>query len=389
MAFPHESVFRTLALCNYFEPGYRGGGPIRSMVQVVDTIPDGVHLTVVTSDRDLGDRAAYPGLSGTWVTRGRAGVLYLNPVSVRQLSRLGRYLRRRPYDLLYVNSLFNPLFSLVPIAATRVKLIDARRILIAPRGELSAGALSLKAGKKRHFLRLWLRLLARMDVVWHATSELEAADIRRVWPDAVIEVCQDQADLPELALQPAAAPVEGPARLVFISRISPMKNLALALNALTGIDAPATLDIYGPVEDAAYWAECQKIIRAMPAHITVQYRGELAHHRVRDTFAGYDAFLLPTKGENFGHVIAESLSASCPVICSANTPWTATLDDGGGIAVSPLSVQNYRAAINNVATAAPEQRLKARQECGAAYQAWRGTVQRRNIIEQVRQQQPA
>jgi glycosyltransferase involved in cell wall biosynthesis len=43
---------------------------------------------------------------------------------------------------------------------------------------------------------------------------------------------------------------------------------------------------------------------------------------VREVFSRYDAFVLPTLGENVGHVIAESLSASCPVICSDETPWT-------------------------------------------------------------------
>ena len=38
-------------------------------------------------------------------------------------------------------------------------------------------------------------------------------------------------------------------------------------------------------------------------------------------FGNNDFLILPTKGENFGHVIAESLSASLPVIISQNTPW--------------------------------------------------------------------
>lgn len=40
------------------------------------------------------------------------------------------------------------------------------------------------------------------------------------------------------------------------------------------------------------------------------------------TLANYDVFLFPTFGENFGHVISESLIAGCLPIISNTTPWT-------------------------------------------------------------------
>ena len=36
----------------------------------------------------------------------------------------------------------------------------------------------------------------------------------------------------------------------------------------------------------------------------------------------YDAFILLTKGENFGHSIYESLSVGTPVIITNKTPWS-------------------------------------------------------------------
>ncbi len=35
----------------------------------------------------------------------------------------------------------------------------------------------------------------------------------------------------------------------------------------------------------------------------------------------YHFFLLPTLGENFGHVFLEALAAGCPLIISDRTPW--------------------------------------------------------------------
>ena len=38
-------------------------------------------------------------------------------------------------------------------------------------------------------------------------------------------------------------------------------------------------------------------------------------------FVKYDVFYFPTKSENFGQVIWESLSSGCPVLISDQTPW--------------------------------------------------------------------
>ncbi len=79
--------------------------------------------------------------------------------------------------------------------------------------------------------------------------------------------------------------------------------------------------MYGPAEDPAYWAECQSAAAALPRHVSFSYKGTLQAQQVAQKFAEYDLFLFPTLGENFGHVIAEALSAGLPVLLSNNTPW--------------------------------------------------------------------
>lgn len=49
--------------------------------------------------------------------------------------------------------------------------------------------------------------------------------------------------------------------------------------------------------------------------------GTLEPSRVIRTVANYDLFILPTRGENFGHAIAESLLAGTPVLIADTTPW--------------------------------------------------------------------
>jgi len=372
-----------LMTCGVFEPGFRGGGMVRAVVQTVDTVPDDIDLTMVTSDRDLGSPHPYPGLSGRWSTRNRSRVFYLDVHDPRQWLRLWRDLRSTRFDLLYVNSLWEPRFSVLPVVAARLGLIRARRILLSPHGELSPGALSLKSRKKRLFLAGWRPFLRGVDPTWHAVTEREAAEIRAVFPWARIVVSHYQVPLPDEPL-PAPDTPAGPARLIFLGRISPKKNLDLVLGALGQVSSPVVFDIYGPLEDPAYWARCRELVARLPANVTARYAGEVAPADVRRTFAGYDAFVFPTLGENFGYVIAESLSASCPVLCSAETPWTDVLSDGGGTVLDSLTVAGLAKALDQLAAATPRERLDARSRAADAYRAWRRRVGDDNLLDRVR-----
>jgi glycosyltransferase involved in cell wall biosynthesis len=122
----------------------------------------------------------------------------------------------------------------------------------------------------------------------------------------------------------------GQLRVVFVSRISPMKNLLSALGMLQGVSGDVSYDIYGPVEDEEYWSKCKKVINTLPPNVRVKYMGMVEHERVREVFADHDLFLFPTLGENYGHVICEALSAACPVLISDQTPWRDLQEQGVG-----------------------------------------------------------
>jgi len=296
---------------------------------------------------------------------------------------LWRELSALKFDLLYVNSLWNPSFTVAPIVAARLGIIRVRTILIAPRGELTLGALSLKKSKKRLFLKWWGPFLSRMDVRWHASSNAEASQIRSVIPLARIEVNSNQVSLPDEPLQ-ATEQREGRPRLIFVGRISPMKNLDLVLESLLKLTNPVDFDIYGPIEDREYWSKCESYVRQVPSLVQVKYRGELAPADVRRTFGAYDAFIFPTLGENFGHVIVESLSASCPVVCSDRTPWTSVLEGGGGAIVRNLTPADVAKELERIAAMTPSERLAAKQAAGIAYRSWRKRMGGLNILEQAR-----
>ncbi|MEU7981657.1 glycosyltransferase [Micromonospora sp. NPDC049081] len=347
---------------------------------MLDTASGAVSATLLTRDRDLGSRAAYPGLSGTWVRRGRTKVFYLGVRHPAHWLTLWRSLRSARFDLLYVNSVWS-VFSILPIAATRLGLLRADRILVAPRGEFGSAALALHRARKRMFLAGWRWMLRGPRVLWHATGPQEVADIRGVLPRARIGVVAIGVG-PEPRPAPADPPPADPPRLVFIGRISPMKNLDLVLAALAHVRARVRLDIYGPVEDARYWQRCEQLWSALPDPSVVSYRGELRPDQVGETFARYDASVQPTRGENFGNAIAESLAACCPVICSDRTPWTAVLRDGGGQVLTELTPVALGALVTRLAATSPGQRQAARAAAGEAYRRWWLNRPRISVLDQ-------
>ncbi|MBM7080189.1 glycosyltransferase family 4 protein [Micromonospora humida] len=383
---PRRSVgtYRVVATAGVFEPGFRGGGPIRSLRFILDTLPGDLDVTLITRDRDLGSSAPYPGLSGRLLRRdGRSAVFYLNPWTPRHWVRLVRHVRARPVDLLYVNSIWS-LFSVLAILAVALRLVRVGAVLVAPRGELSPGALAIRSAKKRIFLALWAPLLRRLRVRWQACSGLEEQQIRANLPWAQVMVNGNESPIPADPPPPAVAH-DGPLRLVFVGRISPMKNLSTALEAVAGVTRPVEFDIFGPPEDPHYWSRCRRLIAGMPGHVRVRYLGELVAADVMPTFSRYDAFLFPTLGENFGHVILESLASGCPVVCSDNTPFSDLIADTGGMVVRPATAAGLSRALDLLADRTPAERAAAKATAGRRYRHWRQRHRELHVLEHARQ----
>ena len=115
-----------------------------------------------------------------------------------------------------------------------------------------------------------------------------------------------------------------------------------ALRVLALVRVPVRFSIYGPQEEPAYWAECQRLIAALPTFVEAVYCGSIQHKDVLSIFAKQDLFFFPTRGENFGHVIAEALAVGCPCVVTDETPWTPILEKGAGHVIRETEeITNY------------------------------------------------
>jgi glycosyltransferase involved in cell wall biosynthesis len=273
--------------------------------------------------------------------------------------------------LLYFNSFFSPGFTILPLLLWRIGYWGKPILLLAPRGEFGEGALSDKRRKKRLYMKLFRLLRIHRSIIWHSTAGIETQDIQREWGrHARIVIRPNHTLLPaEPKLPPL--PLRDAPRFAFVGRIVERKGLAVALEAIRLSPIRLSFDIYGPEEDAAYVKACMRLAETLPSEVCVQFRGALAPGDVRATLSEYDALLMPTTHENFGHIIAEALSVSCPVLTTPSTPWTETLQAGGGIVVENRDPRVWSEAIRLYASLPAEARANARQSAGKAYRVWR------------------
>jgi glycosyltransferase involved in cell wall biosynthesis len=333
-------------LIGAFWPGHEATGPNLSIKAMCEALGDDFAFHIIARDRPFGAQAPMIG-SETWHDLGYAQARFL-PVGARGAQHLGRVLDGIAPDLLILNGFFDKEFT-IPALVGRAFPGTKRAVLLSPRGEFSAGALAIKPGRKRVY-RALARMLGLLEgVPFHATSEAEVADLRQAFPDSPIHLVTNFRPLFAL---PAHQPRVGdePLRLAFVGRISPVKGLDYALNVLAQVQAPIRYDIFGPQSEADHWAACQRKIAALPPHITIRYRGEIANAQVAQELAAQDALFLPSKSENFGHAIFESLAAGTPVLIGDRTPWRGLEAAKAGFDLPLDQPAGFVDAINKLAT---------------------------------------
>lgn len=313
---------------DYFLPGFKGGGSLRSIANLVDRLGDEFAFDVLTRDRDIKDELPYPGIEPGWNRRDGYRIRYVAPNEITPWG-IAAALRPWRYDALYLNSLFSTLNVLL-LVLRRAGRIPATPVVLAPRGELAPKALALKATKKAFYLSIVQRLRMVNGVLWQASSELERADVRRRFPGPV-QVAIDVPPRPRAAPRYAPPPKSpGSARFAFLSRLERKKNLATAIELVARLEGDVRLDIWGNRHDEGYCRECDSLIAEIPGGRRCSFRGPLHNEEVVATLARSHFFLFPTLNENFGHVILEALCAGLPLVISNETPWVGLAGRGIG-----------------------------------------------------------
>ena len=330
---------RVLVVADYYLPGFRAGGPVRAISNTIAGLAARADFFVITRDHDA-DGSSYDVEPEGWTDQASGSVRYARRLTPGVLRRC---VADSACDVIWLNSFFSRA-SLGVLALRWMRRIHTP-ILLAPRGEFAPAALSVKRRRKALAMRLlrWSGCLRRIH--WLASSDVERQEIvDAIGTESITCVSESVAEVPR-GDEPWPAKSPRHLKAVFASRIMPTKNLLFLLQVLADCDGDVHLDVIGPIEDREYWARCRAQMARLPANVTVTYAGEIAHGDLQCRLSTYDVMILPTFGENFGHIVVEAWAAGCPVLVSDRTRWRQLTAAGVGWDV-PLDRRAWAAAID-------------------------------------------
>ncbi len=330
-----------------FFPAQQFGGPPVSIDNFCTHLKE-CEVFIVTRNHDLLSKTPLKQIQKGWNKRTNCKVQYLAD-SEYNISNFDRIIKEISPDLVYIQTFFQARTFLGALIAARRNRVP---VLLAPRGELCDGAMKKKY-KKIPYIYILKALGTFKNMCFQATSDEEYdrigfyfnKDTKRIFklpnfPAVPKNISANRANVSRAA----------GLKLVTVCRIVPQKNILYACKCLKNVSSNIEWTIFGSVEDAAYWSECEQEIRTFPANVVVKYKGPVSHDAVSDILHDYNVFFLPTRSENFGHSIVEGMFAGCIPIISDQTPWNDLEEHDAGFSLPLEKMSGFADSIEYLAS---------------------------------------
>lgn len=308
---------KIVVFIDWYVPAYKAGGPIRSVYNLIESLYSVYDFYVITSTSDIDGVALKNIEKNRWTIQGKANVLYLSPEEQNK-SRYKNEVNNISPLKVYLNSLFSSKFTLLPLVTFR----NSYEIVVAPRGMLGIESLAIKSTKKKVFLTASKIFNLYKKVTWHASSEIEAEEVKSVFGlSTKIKIASNLSLVPKefkLLNKPS-----GELSILMVGRVVPIKNIHFFLLELIHLssESKVNVSIVGPTEDEVYYEQCLTIAKKLSKNIKVEFLGALPPLEVSKLYIQHHLLVSTSLNENYGHSIAEALTYGRPIIVSNNTPW--------------------------------------------------------------------
>jgi len=209
----------------------------------------------------------------------------------------------------------------------------ASHLVVSPRGTLSQNALVYSKIQKSAFWHLAQKKALSNSTAFHATSESEYLDIRRLGFKAPVAIIPNGIHIEKSTNLPNKKSKETK-NIMYLGRIHPKKGLDLAINAWSNIEDNFPnwrFDIIGKGDLNYINLLKQDIAKRNLKRINIS--GPLYGDDKHRAYSNANLFILPTRSENFGMTVVEALSNSTPVITTTGAPWETLKDHDAGWSV--------------------------------------------------------
>ncbi len=330
---------KILILIDWFAPAFKGGGPIQSIMNMVENAEPEFEYKIVCSNKDRDGTILQEVTHDTWVDYNKQTKVWYSSNNREVLKIVNAEAASWRTDILFINHIYSPYYNFLPVVFGK-----SPRKIISVRGALHDGALAQKSFKKKIFLWMWKLLNLHRKYEFHASTEEEKGFVEKAFGTRLkISIAANFPRIIKSADQPSKESFF--LKLISVALISPMKNHLPVLEALQTCKENIQYEIYGPVKDEAYWQKCKEQMQRLPPNINVQYKGELPPYKVEAVLNAAHVFILPSKSENFGHAIYEALISGKPVITSHGTPWNGLKKAKAGLNVLPVATELKEAIV--------------------------------------------
>lgn len=296
------------------------GGPARSVTSLLETILQKSNLNVVL----YSGKTDNPIISDFIIDRGE--VQFLSSNFTGHLKDLNEKLRLSKPDVIHGHGLWQMPIHQMALSARKIGV----PYIISPRGMLDVWSINHKGFKKKIALKLYQRKDLEFASGFHATSKVEAENIRKAGFRNPIAVIPNGVKVPEIIKKTSPCPEKR--KVLFLSRLVKNKGIEELLVAWSRLDLSLThnweLNIVGS-GDKEYLNKLNKI-KVERNLSNVQFRGAAYGEDKANYFLEADLFVLPTYTENFGVAIAEALAYGVPVITTKGAPWSDLTENNCG-----------------------------------------------------------
>jgi glycosyltransferase involved in cell wall biosynthesis len=302
-------------ITEYFHPFSDAGGPIRSIEQILEVLNQNSSIKLMTSaNNHQGKKLPISTKVNQFINESitETPIFYSSNSIIGILKLVQLYIKNRQYTF-YINGMFIPRLSILPA-------LICKNVIISPRGMLINETFGSKFLFKKIYL-FFFKLVVSKNVIWHATDAIEVLDTKRFFGQRANVKLITNIPVKPLDINLKREKQTESLKLVYYGLIVEKKELLTLIQNLKSLNLPISLDIYGSIKNQSYWEKCLLEISTNQSQATFKYLGHAKPSESQSILAKYDAFVLLTKGENFGHSIYESLSVGTPVIITDKTPW--------------------------------------------------------------------
>jgi len=169
-----KEIRNVIVTIPWFTPAYKAGGPVQSVLNMVNHICGPIKFEVITGDTDIDGTFLKDVISNQPIVfNDYTQVVYLSKNDL--YSSIKKKLINSDADLIFINGIYSFYYNLMPLI-----FFKGKRIVVSARGMLHPPALQQKWLKKKIYLLMLKPLLKFKNAEFHATDETEASHIEAV-----------------------------------------------------------------------------------------------------------------------------------------------------------------------------------------------------------------